>query len=71
MHWKTKFGTYIYDLHPKLAINAYTQAGNSGSQSGVAQFYQFLFVIVENASFHSLHVYTLRITFEQHSVSAI
>ena len=58
-------------LYPKLTINTYTQAGNSGSQSAIAQFYQFFFVIVENSSFHSLHIYTLFITFEQHTVSAI
>ena len=60
-------------LYTKLAINAYinTQASNSESRSGFAQFYQVFFVIVENSSFHSLHIYTLFITFEQHSVSAI
>ena len=34
------------------------QVCNSGSQSGGAQFYQFSLTIVENASFHSLHIYT-------------
>ena len=35
-----------------------SQACNSGSQSGVAQFYHLYFMIVENASFHFLRVYT-------------
>ena len=58
-------------LYTKLAINAYinTQASNSGSQSGFAQFYQVFFVIVKMFHFF-LYTSTLFITFEQHSVSA-
>ena len=58
-------------LYTKLAINAYinTQASNSESQSGFAQFYQVFFVIVKMFHFF-LYISTLFITFEQHSVSA-
>ena len=66
----TVWRIYKY-LYTKLAINAYinTQASNSESQSGFAQFYQVFFVIVKMFHFF-LYTSTLFITFEQHSVSA-
>ena len=69
-----------YAISSNLQWRLYRPVPNSGSQSGVAQFYQSSVMIVENVSFHVLHIYTYTFTmllvvthylWPAHSVSAI